>query len=348
MKKISLIIMFFMSSNLMMAQIIISKDDMPSVNDNITRFNAQNTPGINFEQTGANFNWNFTELLKTDSINTNCFSLSSAGLLYIPFFPSTSYVQNGRFQVPNIPLLPITISNVVDFMRKTDNTFSQLGSGAEISGFPTPIVYSPADIIYRFPLSFGNIDSSNSTFDINIPTLGSWRQWKKRINTVDGYGTIALPLDTFYNVVRVKSELFLTDSIAAEISGFPLNFGINSRQIEYKWLANNQDLPVLQINTAIVFGSEAIQSIAFKYAENTNNINEQKENKIKIYPNPSSNEINISGIMKDIFIYDNLGKLVFYINGQLGNNINVDVENWNNGLYIAVSENNKIRFTVLH
>ena len=65
---------------------------------------------------------------------------------------------------------------------------------------------------------------------------------------------------------------------------------------------------------------------------------------IKIFPNPSSNFINISGLTKleNYIIYDILGNEI--INGTIGNNQKINIQNLSNGFYLLkVNNKNKIK-----
>src|SRR5262249_9543003 len=120
------------------------------------------------------------------------------------------------------------------------------GQGAAINSIPTPMVYSPRDVVYRFPLSYGDTDSSESGFSINIPTLADYAKARKRVDEVDGWGTLMLPSGNF-NVLRVKSTIYDRDSIA--LTALPVPVVIPSTTIEYKWLGLQQGEPLLQINS---------------------------------------------------------------------------------------------------
>ena len=60
------------------------------------------------------------------------------------------------------------------------------------------------------------------------------------------------------------------------------------------------------------------------------NVLEEKESKISIYPNPSSDYINILGEVKDINVFNMVGKKIYF-----GSKVSsIDIRNWQSGVYI--------------
>jgi hypothetical protein len=147
------------------------------------------------------------------------------------------------------------------------------------------MVYSPKDVLYRFPLNYNDADSMESGFDINIPTLAEYAKARKRVNVVDGWGTLMLPSGNF-SVLRIKSTIYDRDSIA--LSAIPFPVVIPSTTIEYKWLGLQQGEPLLQINA----NQFAVTQVL--YLENpvlgVNDISGSDFN-FGIMPNPASTDI---------------------------------------------------------
>jgi len=71
--------------------------------------------------------------------------------------------------------------------------------------------------------------------------------------------------------------------------------------------------------------------------------NIQKENKLTIYPNPATTQINIKGIYKSLQIYNSIGELVMVIEKPLNS---INIEHLPNGLYfIKGIDNNDVEFS---
>jgi len=80
-----------------------------------------------------------------------------------------------------------------------------------------------------------------------------------------------------------------------------------------------------------------------KITTNTLSLDEfELSNHVKIYPNPSSDFIQISGLIKAVEykLYDMTGKKIS--NGITSNNKNIDIQNLTEGLYFLKFENEPI------
>jgi hypothetical protein len=90
-------------------------------------------------------------------------------------------------------------------------------------------------------------------------------------------------------VLRVKTKLVTTDSLRADQLGFTIP--VTRTTYEYKFFAEGSKVPVLQINTQpllLNFGPETVTSVRFNFTEpQYAEINEQLQERFRIYPNPS-------------------------------------------------------------
>jgi hypothetical protein len=260
------------------AQINITVNEMPSAGDSARLTYAVINPLLNFAATGANYNWNFANLRNNNQDIKNYQSVSSTGIIYsifysnLPFNPNRANVAEPGQPLPANPLL--TITDPYNFYFRSNNQYKQVGFGAEIAGFQTPVAFSQHDVIYQLPLQYNDIDTSHSAWNLALPGLGYYGFNQTRINTVDGWGTLTTPHNT-YNVLRVKTELLARDTISVDT--LSLNFALDRpKTTQYKWLANNEIVPVMQITTTEVLGVEVITEIFYRDDYNTvqpNNLN---------------------------------------------------------------------------
>jgi hypothetical protein len=178
-------------------------------------------------------------------------AVSSTPLLYQFFFNNTllypehdaDYAVRGQ----NFDFQALQITDVYDYFKRDADGFDNVGFGANINGLPASIQRLPVDHVYELPLDFGNTSSSFSTWQVEVPGTLFFRQEQQRDNTVDGWGTLYLPTDTF-QVLRVMSVLNRTDSVF--VDQFQIGFTLPEPEtVEYKWLAQGMDVPVLQVNT---------------------------------------------------------------------------------------------------
>lgn len=215
---------------------------MPSVNDVFVVNTATPAPNIDPVPTGANYTWDFSTLTNAQQHSDTFISILSIPSLYSLAFLGSSYAVRG-FEDINLGVL--TFADIYNVYKKSSTKYEYSGQGAEINSIPTPMVYSPKDVLYRFPLNYNDADSIESGFNITIPTLAEYAKARKRVNVVDGWGTLMLPSGNF-SVLRIKSTIYDRDSIA--LTGLPIPVVIPSTTIEYKWLGLQQGEPLLQIN----------------------------------------------------------------------------------------------------
>ena len=253
------------------AQINITQNEMPSAGDTARITIATVNPFINYGATGANFSWNFANLRNNGQDLKSYQSVSSTNVVYslfyanIPFNPNRANVVTPGSPIPANPLL--TINDPYNFYYRSSSVYKQVGFGAEVAGIPLPVAYSQQDIVYNLPLNFGNADTSESAWNIGLPGLGYYGFAQTRINEVDGWGSLITPHGT-YNVLRVKTQLYARDTIA--VDSLSLNFALDRpKTTEYKWLAANEIVPVLQITTTELLGFEVVTEIFYRDDYNT-------------------------------------------------------------------------------
>lgn len=244
--KITLVLLLPLSA---FGQITIGPADMPSAGDTV-RYRTTAAAGLDYASTEAGFFWDFSMLTPDAEGADTCVTAASTPLLYQFFFNNgilypqhqASYAQRG----PSFGFQQLTVSDVFEYFKNDATGFRNVGFGANVNGVPTSTRRIPVDWVHRFPMDYGDMDTSYSEFTLNVPSLFSFTQKQTRYNEVDGWGTLYLPADTF-DVLRVKSTLVRNDSIF--ISQFGQGFAFPEPEaVEYKWIAQGKDGPVLQIN----------------------------------------------------------------------------------------------------
>ncbi|QQR96163.1 MAG: T9SS type A sorting domain-containing protein [Bacteroidota bacterium] len=253
------------------AQISITNNEMPSAGDTARFTKAVVNPLINFSATGTNHTWSFGNLRNNGQDLKSYQNVSSTGFIYslffsnLPFNPNRANVTEPGQALPSNPLL--TITDPYNFYYRSSSVYKQVGFGAEIANIPMPVAFSQHDIIYNLPLNYNNSDTSHSAWNIGLPGLGYYGLTQTRINHVDGWGTLTTPHGTF-NTLRVKTQLYIKDTISVDTLN--LNFALNRpKTTQYKWLANNEIIPVLQITTTEILGLEVVTEIIYRDDYNT-------------------------------------------------------------------------------
>lgn len=273
------------------AQITITSADMPFAGDTFRVSRATLPVNIDVSLTGTNFTWDFSALTPASQSVDSFVSVSSTGIIYSFFFGFGSNAANVAQKGGNFAAIPgFPISDIYSFYNRSTSNFRQVGYGANLSGIGTPMAFGNKDFIYNFPLQFGDADSCNSDYGISLPNLGAYQAYQKRINNVDGWGTVITPYGTF-NALRIVSELTGTDSLFLDTlgQGFQVTRPLTR---EYKWLAAGEGIPVIQINTQVVGPVEQITSIVYKDSLQVTGINSVTAAlyQAEIFPNPSAEQ----------------------------------------------------------
>ena len=247
MKKIYILSVLVYLSLSSYSQITITKNDMPTFRDT-ARCSTTNTI-LNFTNTGPNYTWDFSSLVITgQGVDT-----FKSAFLINPIFGLLFGITD--FGVPStnkINFAQLNLTSVYDFYKTTSSYHEVNGIGATYNNIPLPTTYSIPDKVYQFPLTYGRTDVSPYDVNINIPSLGGVHQVGTRTNTVDGWGTVITPFDTF-QCLRVKSVLSEVDSI--NITAVGLSIGIPVPTVTYKWLANGVKIPVMEVSGFELLGT---------------------------------------------------------------------------------------------
>jgi len=220
--------------------ITVTNADMPSLNDTLRYSTSASSVTSLINLTGANRTWNAAGLIPNFQDIQRFRSPLSINPLYFGSFGSSTYGTEST-QGLNFGAL-LQGSDAFTFYRNSSSGYVIDGRGFTVQGLPLAQTYK--DSVYRFPLTFGAADSCSwVTNEVNA-LIATIRGAGKRVNTVDGWGSITTPYGTF-DCIRVKSVVRSTDTIRTSL--IPIPFPISSNYTEYKWIAKGQKIPVLEI-----------------------------------------------------------------------------------------------------
>jgi hypothetical protein len=262
-------------------QITITNDDMPVVGDTVRLSNAVTVGGIDFSLTGENYDWDFASLgVLYQSVDTFV-SVLSTPLAYqlIFFYPIYSTLAQ---PLPDFDIIPgVTVSQVYYYYKGSNSSFGLAGYAFTVNAIPVPLRYDNPDRYYKFPLDYGNVDSSSSSFTLNLPDVAYVTTSRERLNTVDGWGTLTTPYGSF-EILRLKSDVSEYDSIY--IDSLNLGVPVSRNYTEYKWLANGHGVPVLQV-------TQEGELITVQYIDSVRTVTsvahlENHRNRMALFPNP--------------------------------------------------------------
>ena len=326
MKNLSLLILTIIISLPSFGQIVIQSSDIGS-NGDTTRYSYSSYAVSDIVATGTNYNWNFSTMVATSQTTDEFISVTSTGIIYSIAFFNKANTASPR---DDMNMMGVTITDSYSFFKKSSSQFKIVGSGGKANGTSTPLVYDSPDILYRFPMSYGNLDSSDAHFSMNMASMGYIEQDLHRVNTVDGWGTITTPHGT-YTCLRIKSKVFQNDSVFLASSG--QGFRLPSQYTEYIWLAKNMNFPVMKAivrptDSYVMYMDDYIPFAGVNTASNS-------KLEVSILPNPSSDfiEITTSTNNNSISVIDIAGKKIY--KNIFSNKLKIDVQNWSTGIYFV-------------
>jgi len=262
------------------SQITITQSDMPSPGDTIRKSLNITTGGIDYTVTGENFSWDYSTLQPLAQTVDTFVTVSSVPFLYQWVFFS---VANVAQKFPDLDTIPgLTVVDPYRFFYKSSSKYSDVGYAATLGGIPLPVRLNPEDRLYKLPLNYGNIDSSNASGHFGFQGVGYIGLERKRVNQVDGWGALVTPMGTF-DVLRLKSTVYETDSVFID----SLNYGttIERNYTEYSWLANGWKAPVLKVTVEGPVVQVAYIDSVFNPTVNIENVRYYPPS-ISISPNP--------------------------------------------------------------
>jgi hypothetical protein len=288
MRKTSTILILLICSISLQAQITINTSDMPNISDTI-RMSTTSVPTFpDPALTGPDYAWDFSSLLPDGQSVESYVSVSSTPFLYQLIFNAS--VANLASPIAAIDFIPgLDVSDAYVFYKNTQNAYQRAGYAATAFGIPVPLKFDNPEILYKFPLSANSTaDSSQSNFSFSVPNLGYLGIQRKRVNEVDGWGSLTTPYGTF-DVLRLKSMVYEYDSLYIDSvqTGFPLI----RNYTEYQWLGNGQGVPLLSITQ-----EGSITTVRYRdFASSYNPIVLQGEDKTICQGDTARISVNVSG-----------------------------------------------------
>lgn len=315
------------------AQVNVSSTDMPVPADTIYYTTHQGLLPVPVTNTGQNYSWDYSTLSGTVQRLDSFIAVTDAPFFYVATFNNPlDQLHKATVSLKTTPpatgggFSPITFQDFYAFYRNKTSEFAQVGVGATISingssPAPVPAKYSALDIIYKFPLSFGNEDSSVSSYKFDLGTSGYFSEKRKRHNYVDGYGELKTPFGA-YQTMRVKSISEIEDTIF--FNSFPLKF--KRYETVYSWLAPGFHEPLLKI-TQTSFnsptGNPSVQTEYFDFKKLATSLNLLNAKSSQVYVSDSF--IYCSEALKNSHFY------LFNLEGKLIKSSNFD----NNAFSVA-------------
>ncbi|MFN0274948.1 MAG: T9SS type A sorting domain-containing protein [Chitinophagales bacterium] len=243
---------------------------------------------FDLETTGEDVDWDFSDLEALSQDTIDWVDATDTDPAYFLLWFSADVAENFT---NGISTDSFTLEDIYNFYDRGSDKLEQTGIAGTISGIPIPASFGEPDVVYDFPMEYGDEFASVSDFSLEL-IIASFSETRDRSTVVDGWGTITTPL-TSYEVLRIKSTIVIEDIIEFDGTEIPLSY----TNYEYKWMAKEMGIPVLQINTSDIGGFEAVTAVTY---QDTALIfdgiyeNYYNEKSLSIFPNPVGDILNIS------------------------------------------------------
>lgn len=240
------IAVLLMHGSLSYAQITITQSGMPVPGDTLRKSIALNTAPFDFAETGAGYTWEFAGLLPSSQTIDTFVMVTETPVIYWPFFLLSANLAS---PLGSSPIEQIPLDDLYNFYNNSNNRYTDVGFAATALGIPLPFKFDQPDVLYEFPVNYGNVDSSQSGLQFEIPGQAYLMIDRQRVNTVDGWGTLRTPYGTF-EVLRIRSEVVEYDSIYIDSLG--VGFPVNLAYTEYKWMSSDGKIPLLKATESLL------------------------------------------------------------------------------------------------
>ena len=238
-------------------------------------------PVADLTETGPGLTWDlgsFTDLnthpnqIVTPSSAFDQFSFLTicalSGISPLQCFSIWSSTDQALLLNDSISLLGLSLGNLQRFQEKSNTLLLEnfFGFTVDFEGAPTAavIVYEKPDTILQFPVEYEGSWTSNIKWALDLSPTGMNIQFtynQSRTTTVDAWGTVITPYDTFTNVIRVRSEIHHQDTLFTDT----INIPVDIRQVEYMWLDTMYKLPVLKATGFVNDTTEVINVVEYIY-----------------------------------------------------------------------------------
>ncbi len=238
-------------------------------------------PVEDLTQTGPGLTWDLGEYTDLNTHPNQIVTPSSAidqftflticalsGISPLQCFSVWSNTDQALLLQDSITLLGLSLSNLQRYQEKSNARLLEnfFGFTVDFEGTPTAavIVYENADTILQFPVDYGDAWTSHIKWALDLSPTGMnirYASDQSRTTTVDAWGTVMTPYDTFTNVIRVRSEILHQDTLFTDTINVPVEF----RQVEYMWFDTMYKLPVLMATGVVTDTVEIINVVEYIY-----------------------------------------------------------------------------------
>ncbi|TND08215.1 MAG: hypothetical protein FD123_2470 [Bacteroidetes bacterium] len=246
------------------AQPVYNASDYAVAGDTVFLTQAQ-TGSYNFDTTGVNMTWNYAALTGVSQRRLRFRLPTQTGFTFTqwPYIYNSSNVNLSSTDDQAVSLGNFQQTDPNDYFLKNNSLLEQKASSFAVGVNNTSInvknVYTTSDVLYRFPMNYGDLDSSLASYTSSIPGFYYRETSIKRVNENEGWGTVITPYGSFSNCLKMVSSLMQIDTISIDTFGVPTDT-LYFR--EFRWMSPGWNYPVLtvrQIKTGMIYITQSIE-----------------------------------------------------------------------------------------
>lgn len=329
--KLTLLLLAFLPT-LVFSQITLTDVDFADAGDTV-RMSKATDNSIDITTTGPNQTWDYSYLTFDSQTRRDFAETSNLPFLINMVFGQLAQNQyRASYYLPatDLPInqignfLPVTISDLVQYSKKTSDSITSIGLSLSLNGTAFPVRSDTIETRYAFPLNYGDVHYSRgyAKLDMNPIYDAIWIQYRQRLSEVDGWGSISTPYGT-YDALRIKHTITETDSLRFVILGNQTWIPIPvPKSYIYEWFTNGEKDALLRISTTETGGNETVTSIEYRDFNLTNSLDELTID-FDIYPNPAGQVITVNNFPynSQYYVVDINGSIV--LEGNLTDKINI-------------------------
>lgn len=234
----------------------------------------------NFLQTGENYIWNYSDIEITTQKEYLFKARDNSG--YFQSFMATCILGGGtifscpglwnslsnivKSQNEGVFLVQAEIENYSEFQKTSSQKVEATMIGVTLkmgeTSYPVTIKYTAPDVLLKFPVAIANKDSSVSGFNSNFNSLGYdiiIKRWQKRVNTVDGWGSLVTPYASFAQTFRMLTRIDRIDTVIYQGD----TVAMPTTEVLAQWWSPNFGQPVFVATGNITEQGVVFSSVSF-------------------------------------------------------------------------------------
>ncbi len=262
------------SISIVQAQTTFTAADYAQIGDSFLYSSRTTGMGLDFDTTGANMVWDYSSLAPKEQRQEFFIDPTNSGY-QTQWCLQNNFVFNCNAKFADLTNLAyrsrdtlnisgVSAENQVDHYRNMGDVLeaTMLGFTSTASNIPLPFSfeYDRPDTILRFPIMYGDVDSSDSylTLDFSPLPVSQIRNHKRK-NTVTGWGQLITPYGTFNNTLKMTTIIEKYDTVNIASGLIPTLI----TQYQHKWFDPSNGFPVLRVTGTIVGSLRTVDKIEY-------------------------------------------------------------------------------------